>query len=526
MQLEDAFFRQLIDTSADACAVIDREGRYLYANGAHDLMTGSKAAEICGRYFWDAFPASLGGPTHLAFLRIISGASTSERFETYFAPRKVWNETRLFVVSDLIVGLGRDMSAHHRSRDAIDRSAADTERLQTLTAALSRSVTLEEIAAVAVADSSKMAGATSALLYVLDPARGELSVAGAIGFDPAVIAPFATLPLESSWLVAKAARTRELAVLSRDAAQPEQGSIWDSAKAVRAVAVPLLVGGVCLGAMGLLFGEEHEPSEAQRRLLLTVGELLAQALQRARLFADVRAAEVRAEALYHEATRAVSARDEFIGVAGHELRTPLTVLQMQVDMLRRQARSMPDLVARADILRRQVQRLTRLTNQLLDFSRLSSGKLTLEPEELDLVVLVQQTAQRYSEVAAAPIRVSAPGSLRGSWDAARLEQIIDNLVGNAVKFGSDQPIEIEVAVEGNRARLEVKDHGIGIAPGEQQRIFERFERVVSSRNYGGFGLGLWICRQVTEAMGGAISVESEPGQGATFKVSLPLGSLP
>ncbi len=112
--------------------------------------------------------------------------------------------------------------------------------------------------------------------------------------------------------------------------------------------------------------------------------------------------------------------------------------------------------------------------------------------------------------------------LFGSWDRMRVDQVLTNLLTNAIKYGEGRPVEIEVSNPGARARIVVRDHGIGIAPEHQRRIFERFERAASARHYGGFGIGLWIARQIVEASGGTIAVESAPGAGSTFTVDLPI----
>jgi signal transduction histidine kinase len=120
------------------------------------------------------------------------------------------------------------------------------------------------------------------------------------------------------------------------------------------------------------------------------------------------------------------------------------------------------------------------------------------------------------------VNVNAPEALRGLWDRARLEQVVTNLLTNAARYGHGKPIDISLAQDGEAVRLVVRDHGIGIAPEDQQRIFERFERA-SSRNFGGLGLGLYIARQIVEAHGGTIRVSSELGVGSSFTVELPLG---
>jgi signal transduction histidine kinase len=131
---------------------------------------------------------------------------------------------------------------------------------------------------------------------------------------------------------------------------------------------------------------------------------------------------------------------------------------------------------------------------------------------------------------AAAIEVQVAGAVDGFWDRLRLEQILTNLLSNAVKYGAGRPITIDVGATGPEESaqiwLAVRDRGIGMSPDDLGRIFGRFERAVSERNYGGLGLGLWIVRQVVEAMGGIISAESQPARGSTFTVRLPRRSAP
>jgi signal transduction histidine kinase len=110
--------------------------------------------------------------------------------------------------------------------------------------------------------------------------------------------------------------------------------------------------------------------------------------------------------------------------------------------------------------------------------------------------------------------------VRGRWDRTRLDQVLTNLLSNALKYGPEQPVLVRVESAGDRAVLSVQDRGIGISEADQRRIFQRFERAVPRRNYGGFGLGLWIVRQIVEALGGTVRVESVPGKGSTFTVEL------
>ncbi|MEP6800665.1 MAG: ATP-binding protein [Acidobacteriota bacterium] len=233
--------------------------------------------------------------------------------------------------------------------------------------------------------------------------------------------------------------------------------------------------------------------------------------------------------LYEEAQEAIRARDEFLSVASHELKTPVTTLQLQIQGLLRRLRTggtpTPEALAeRLSTSERQVERLTHLINDLLDISRITGGRLDLHIEPVDFSAVVRDVATRLEESlvrAGCAFLVNAPEPEVGAWDRLRLDQIVTNLVANAMKYGAGQPIEISLTGTGDRVRLSVADSGIGIAPENQARIFERFERAVSGRHYGGLGLGLWIVRQIVDALGGIISVESEPGRGSVFSVDLP-----
>jgi len=173
---------------------------------------------------------------------------------------------------------------------------------------------------------------------------------------------------------------------------------------------------------------------------------------------------------------------------------------------------------------RQVERLTALINSLLDISRITAGRLDLDLEPVDFAAVVRDAAARFREDlarAGCSLEIQTDGPCVGEWDKVRLEQVVTNLLSNAAKYGSSRPVEVTVSGDGPTAVLSIRDHGIGIPPEHRSRIFERFERAVSDRHYGGLGLGLWIVRQIVEALGGSIRVESETGEGSTFTVLLP-----
>ncbi len=237
-------------------------------------------------------------------------------------------------------------------------------------------------------------------------------------------------------------------------------------------------------------------------------------------------------AAVEELHTALMLRDEFLSIASHEFRTPLSSLMTQIELINRLiTRNTFGEVPREKQLRlvsiskTQIQRLDRLVGDLLEVSRIRGGKALISREELDLSELVDQTLERYQEqlsIARCEVRLNLKRPLRGNWDSMRTEEVIINLLTNAMKYGAGKPIQVVTRVENGTASIEVRDHGIGISKQDQERIFGRFERAASLKSYGGLGLGLYISKMFAEAQGGTIQVESEPGHGATFIVKLPI----
>ena len=235
--------------------------------------------------------------------------------------------------------------------------------------------------------------------------------------------------------------------------------------------------------------------------------------------------------LYRSAEEAVRARDEFLAIASHELKTPLTPLQLNLESLRRLATSgqltsySPDrLIKIFGGAERQVHRLTGLINDLLDVSRITSGRLRLDLQLVDLGAIVRDVLEAHrSEVIAAgcDVALEVSPNLIGRWDPRRLDQVFTNLLTNALKYAPGAPIEITARGNDTTAQLRVRDRGPGIDLQHQQRIFLPFERAVSYLNVTGFGLGLFIVRQIVQAHGGTVGIDSAPGRGSTFIVELP-----
>jgi PAS domain S-box-containing protein len=282
--------------------------------------------------------------------------------------------------------------------------------------------------------------------------------------------------------------------------------------------VPLRAQGTVIGTMGVSRGQPGRPyTQEDQDFLQEMADRAGLVIQNVRLL--------------RTAQQAVRLRDDFLSIASHELKTPLTPLSLKLQIMSRmvgseQGEALSQRLSRdVEAMRRQVKRLSDLISDLLDVARISGGRLKLALEQVELTGLVREVASRFeleAERAGGKLGVRVAEPLVGRWDRLRLEQVVTNLLSNALKYGPGKPITVQVEGAGEQARLTVRDEGIGIEPQHLARIFEKFERAASERHYGGLGLGLYITRQIVKALGGSITVESVLQQGTVFTVQLPL----
>jgi len=233
--------------------------------------------------------------------------------------------------------------------------------------------------------------------------------------------------------------------------------------------------------------------------------------------------------LHEEVKDSVQTRDDFISIASHELKTPLTSLQLQIQMLERQLQVRKSVEAEnvqsVVFCRDQIQKLSQMIGQLFDTTQIRMGKVQLEKKDSDLVFHNEEMCRRFRFQAKAQgveIQWFPTSPILGHWDPLRIEQIMSNLISNALKYGNGKPIVVktELLEKERQARFSVCDQGLGIPKAQQRQIFERFS--TGSSNSRGLGLGLYICRQLVLAPGGKIEVKSKEGEGSEFSVYLPL----
>jgi PAS domain S-box-containing protein len=309
------------------------------------------------------------------------------------------------------------------------------------------------------------------------------------------------------------------AMIDASTADPEQRAMTKALGLRSAMVVPLIVGLKSFGAVSFITAESGRRYGPQDLILATeIARRASLAVENARS--------------YTEARTAVQTRDNFLAIASHELRTPLSALTVLTSSLVRAANhdrlmklgpeGLKERMLKAE---RQTGQLARRVDRLLDVSRLSTRDLRLERAQTDLMGVARDVIARYEDMAAesgSPIELKVSGSTIGFWDHSRMDQVISNLVGNAVKYGAGAPVVVSISTGGSGyVRLTVRDEGPGIPVEHQEEIFGQFERGAAPENLPGMGLGLWLVRRIVTAHGGTVTLDSRPGAGATFTVILP-----
>lgn len=316
----------------------------------------------------------------------------------------------------------------------------------------------------------------------------------------------------------------EICVNLEEACLKNQSKTTEQVEAIRAltlrssVIVPLIARGKIIGVLTLIAAESaHQYDDKDLHIAEDLARRASYAIDNAYL--------------YEEAQSAIQARDEFLSIASHELKTPITPLKLQIQSLMRtlktksifeiQPQRINKMLEASD---RQLSRLSRLIDDLLDISRIRVGKMKLSMEEFDLRELILDVIDRFADQLAlskCEVQISALNSIPVNWDRFRIEQVLINLLTNAMKYGGGKPIQISTWTENQKVKISFCDNGIGINKMDLERIFGRYERAVSGNHFGGLGLGLYIVQQILIGHGGSIAVKSKLGEGSTFTVEIP-----
>lgn len=410
------------------------------------------------------------------------------------------------------------LARERAARAALERFANRLVQLQEVTAALAETLTLPQVAEVIMGRVCALLGAATCTVRLIDHSDNTLAEISSTGIPSATREQYRRVPLDTPVPIVEAASSgrpfffEALDELFADYPQLVQGvlSLGHQSFAV----LPLSLRGKTTGSLSLSFAEQRSFSADDRAFLSSIASQCAQAIERARLYAQAEAA--------------VRARDSLVAIASHDLRGPLTALLGQAELLARRAERAglePHLLASAQTIAQQASRLDRMIGSLLDLSQLQGGQLTLALTPLDLHSLLQrltETLQPSLSQHQLALEAAGPAPLLG--DEVRLEQVFYNLIGNAVKYSpAGGAIRVRLWRQHQQHCIEVRDEGLGIPPEALPRLFDQFYRApnVASGLIVGMGLGLYLVREIVTRHGGSVSVASIEGQGSSFTVLLP-----
>jgi PAS domain S-box-containing protein len=413
-----------------------------------------------------------------------------------------------------------------QARQAAEKAADRTARLQTVTAALSESLTPLQVVDVIVEQSMAVLKAASTMVALVSEDRTELEIVKAVGYETELSESWRRFSINTAVPLAEAIRTGEPVWMEttaeRVARYPHLREAYSQYNFSSWMSLPLVTEGRSVGGMSLNFTEYKQLTEDDREFILAISRQCAQAISRAQLYEAERKARAEAE-------QANRVKDEFLAVLSHELRSPLNPILGWTKLLQTQKLPPPKVKQALETIERNAKLQAQLIEDLLDISRMLRGKLSLNTAPVDMIGVIEgaiETVQLAAAAKSIDIEVTLhPGGKTVQGDSNRLQQVVWNLLSNAIKFTPEGGrVEVRLEEMGNRVQIQVIDNGKGINADFLPHVFEYFRQADSSttRQFGGLGLGLAIVRQIVELHGGTVQAQSlGEGLGATFTVLLP-----
>ena len=517
----DELFRLLVESVKDyAIFLLDPEGHVLSWNAGAERIKGYTAQEIVGKHFSVFYPEAdraRGKPAYA-----LSVASAEGRYEDYdWRLRKDGTKFWANVVITALRDPSGELVGYAKvTRDLTERKRSEDERasLEAVTTEALAHLGLDELLSALLDRIATALDADTVAILLLSEEDNVLVARAARGIEDEVERGV-RIPIGHGF-AGRIAKEAKPVVLD----DVEHSTVLNPIlreKGIRSLAgVPLIAQGRVIGVLhiGSLRRREFQPRDVQ--FLQIVADRVALAVDHARLYEEARRARSDASA----AEQALRMRDEFISIAAHELKTPMTSAKAAGQMVKRSFRDAtltPSQERSLDIIDRQITKLSRLVVQLLETVRIESGRLELRRAPVDIVRIVNETAEDARAVSDQhEIVVDAPAELMANIDDLRIEQVVMNLLDNAIKYSPDGGrIDVRVAADGANVVLSVRDHGLGVPPEHRRRLFDRFFQAHPDRS--GMGLGLYITRQIVERHGGTIYAESPRDGGTRFVVSIP-----
>jgi PAS domain S-box-containing protein len=528
----------ILRSVAEGVTVQRPDGALVFANDAaaelcgFETVAGMLAAspdEILARFELTREDGAPFPADELPGRRALAGATSSTivRFRIKRTGEERWSFVSASPVLDadgnveLAVTVFREFTDRRRAERAWQFLAGVSAALAS---SLDYTATLERVASLAVPDMAdwcgvEILGADGRLAQLavahLDQAKQGLAEEWRRRWPPAPgSTPYRVVQSGAPELIPEITD----AMIDAATRDPEQRRVAHALGLRSAIVVPLIVGQKPFGVVSFATAESGRRYREQDLLLAReIANRASLAVENARAYTDAR--------------MAIETRDNFLAVASHELRTPLSGLTMLLTSLCRAAadgrllqigpEALKDRLSRAE---RQSRQLARLVDRLLDVSRLSSRDVHLERAPVDLAEIVRDVVGRFEDVIAengSRVELRVEGPTVGFWDRGRLDQVVTNLIANALKYGAGAPVTISLTSgRSGLIRFTVRDEGPGIPADAHERIFNQYERA-AAHEFGGMGLGLWLVRRIVTAHGGTVTVDSVPGRGATFLVILP-----
>jgi PAS domain S-box-containing protein len=545
---QNSLFRLLVESVSDyAIFLLDPTGHIMSWNAGARRIKGYEAEEITGKHFsifYTPQEVKRGKPGYGLTVAAADGSWQEEGWRVRQDGSRFWASvviTALRGDEGELIGFAkvtRDLTEHKQTEDehaqllALERAArketeATVERLQAIqsvTEAALVHLNLEDLLRTLLDRIGEILSVdTVAVLLVEGPDRDELVARAAKGIEEEV-EQGVRIPIGRGFAGRVAAEQRPIVLDDVDHAEVLNPLLLE--KGIHSLlGVPLLVEGRVVGVLHVGSLYHRRFTEQDTQFLQIVGDRVALAIEHARLTEEARVA--RQEAEISEAT--LRAQDEFLSIAAHELRTPVTSLRMGAQLLVRRLTEGPSFDAEQfqrglTTIDRQSSKLTHLITQLLDTARIRGDQLQLHRTRVDLadlvageVELVQARSTRHTFVLVSPPTLSA------TIDPLRFEQVMTNLLDNAVKYSPDGGrIEVELSADSSGiVRVTVRDEGVGVSPDHRSHLFERFYRAHADDHRSGMGLGLHISKEIVIRHGGRIWAEFPPGGGTCMVVEIP-----